>query len=467
MGLELLALLYFLSGCNKVETRIVPCEEGKIETKDCGPNSSGTELRTCFEDKWSEWSECNSLDLCVNKPSFPLEFCDLNPRIVADVNECKEKIYFTLGCENGVYTVGLDRNYEDVSSEGEGEGEIIDVSSEGEGEGEIIDVSSEGEGEGEIIDVSSEGEGEGEIIDVSSELISPVDAVAKLPSLEGSKVSFIYRNGDSQHLIIRDLETGEVSDRLLDSDVGEVVALDLDGNASVFTDGLYSFIFSSEIGEVVRLYWGIGGQGVMGSVFDLKAFDGRAVLSGNFVTVNGLRNSSGFAVNDYREFVNSVSPIGVGMAPRDFDFENGKLAYVKVGSGKGLYLLNLFEGGEPIKLDESEFIRSPILNENGLAYLKGVGIQKKVYFVTLDGSEKRELFSDVDELYDFSGTDILFSKFVDGVRTYFKYDIQNESLVQFNFGDINCSSLYLRNENLICGDKIYDRIYSSKILNPR
>ena len=441
MGLELLALLYFLSGCNKVETRIVPCEEGKIETKDCGPNSSGTELRTCFEDKWSEWSECNSLDLCVNKPSFPLEFCDLNPRIVADVNECKEKIYFTLGCENGVYTVGLDRNYEDVSSEGEGEGEIIDVSSEGEGEGEIIDVSSE--------------------------LISPVDAVAKLPSLEGSKVSFIYRNGDSQHLIIRDLETGEVSDRLLDSDVGEVVALDLDGNASVFTDGLYSFIFSSEIGEVVRLYWGIGGQGVMGSVFDLKAFDGRAVLSGNFVTVNGLRNSSGFAVNDYREFVNSVSPIGVGMAPRDFDFENGKLAYVKVGSGKGLYLLNLFEGGEPIKLDESEFIRSPILNENGLAYLKGVGIQKKVYFVTLDGSEKRELFSDVDELYDFSGTDILFSKFVDGVRTYFKYDIQNESLVQFNFGDINCSSLYLRNENLICGDKIYDRIYSSKILNPR
>src|SRR3989338_750468 len=441
MGLELLALLYFLSGCNKVETRIVPCEEGKIETKDCGPNSSGTELRTCFEDKWSEWSECNSLDLCVNKPSFPLEFCDLNPRIVADVNECKEKIYFTLGCENGVYTVGLDRNYEDVSSEGEGEGEIIDVSSEGEGEGEIIDVSSE--------------------------LISPFDAVAKLPSLEGSKVSFIYRNGDSQHLIIRDLETGEVSDRLLDSDVGEVVALDLDGNASVFTDGLYSFIFSSEIGEIVRLYGGIGGQGVMGSVFDLKAFDGRAVLSGNFVTINELRNSSGFAVNDYREFVNSVSPIGVGMAPRDFDFENGKLAYVKVGSGKGLYLLNLFEGGEPIKLDESEFIRSPILNENGLAYLKGVVIQKKVYFVTLDGSEKRELFSDVDELYDFSGTDILFSKFVDGVRTYFKYDIQNESLVQFNFGDINCSSLYLRNENLICGDKIYDRIYSSKILNPR
>src|SRR3990167_4177752 len=161
MGLEFLALLYFLSGCNKVETRIVPCEEGKIETKDCGPNDSGTELRTCFEDKWSEGSECNSLDLCVNKPSFPLEFCDLNPRIVGDVKECNEKIY---------------------------------VTSEGEGEGEIIDVPSEGEGEGEIIDVPSEGEGEGEIIDVPFELISPVDAVAKLPSIEGSKVSFIYRN---------------------------------------------------------------------------------------------------------------------------------------------------------------------------------------------------------------------------------------------------------------------------------
>ena len=428
MGLEFLALLYFLSGCNKVETRIVPCEEGKIETKDCGPNDSGTELRTCFEDKWSEWSECNSLDLCVNKPSFPLEFCDLNPRIVSDVKECNEKIYVTLGCENGVYTLGLDRNYDDVPSEGEGEGEIIDV---------------------------------------PFELISPVDAVAKLPSIEGSKVSFIYRNEDSQHLIIRDLETGEVSERLLNSDVGEVVALDLDGNDPVFTDGLNSFIFSSEIDEIVRLYGGIGGQGVMGSVFDLKAFDGRAVLSGNFVTINELRNSSGFAMNDYREFANSVSLIGVGMVPRDFDFENGKLAYVKVGSGKGLYLLNLFEGGEPIKLDESEFISSPILNENGLAYLKGVGIQKKVYFVTLDGSEKRELFSDVDELYDFNGTDILFSEFVDGVRTYFKYNIHNENLVQFNFGDINCSLLYLRNENLICGDKIYDRIYSSKILNPR
>src|SRR3990167_7156688 len=454
MGLEFLALLYFLSGCNKVETRIIPCEEGKIETKDCGPNDSGTELRTCFEDKWSEWSECNSLDLCVNKPSFPLEFCDLNPRIVSDVKECNEKIYVTLGCENGVYTLGLDRNYDDVPSEGEGEGEIIYVPSEGEGEGEIIDVPSEGEGEGEIIDVPFE-------------LISPVDAVAKLPSIEGSKVSFIYRNEDSQHLIIRDLETGEVSERLLNSDVGEVVALDLDGNDPVFTDGLNSFIFSSEIDEIVRLYGGIGGQGVMGSVFDLKAFDGRAVLSGNFVTINELRNSSGFAMNDYREFANSVSLIGVGMVPRDFDFENGKLAYVKVGSGKGLYLLNLFEGGEPIKLDESEFISSPILNENGLAYLKGVGIQKKVYFVTLDGSEKRELFSDVDELYDFNGTDILFSEFVDGVRTYFKYNIHNENLVQFNFGDINCSLLYLRNENLICGDKIYDRIYSSKILNPR